>query len=325
MSPDFFKNLYIPRPVKDFISPDFDLFIEQLKPDEPVVWEQFADLGLRAFEWFWPDNIFGTFVEGSGFLFLCFSFAFILIVFIVLSLIITIAIASLTLVERRVLSLVQRRVGPNHVGYRGRLQFIADALKLLLKGITIPDLTNRKLFVFIPAFSLFVCYTFWLNTMWGPNLSIAELEYNLVYAAVMSGFFSICIVLTGIFSRNKYAVLAAVRCCCMFLNLEILIGFLILFIVGASESFSFSGAASTQSHTFYIIFLLLPITPIVFITFLLETNRAPFDLTEAESELVAGYTTELGGFFFALFYLGEYFHLFLFSLTISICLFGGWC
>lgn len=85
---------------------------------------------------------------------------FVLIVFIVLSLIITIAIASLTLVERRVLSLVQRRVGPNHVGYRGRLQFIADALKLLLKGITIPDLTNRKLFVFIPAFSLFVCYTF---------------------------------------------------------------------------------------------------------------------------------------------------------------------
>lgn len=237
--------------------------------------------------------------------------------------IITIAIASLTLVERRVLSLVQRRVGPNHVGYRGRLQFIADALKLLLKGITIPDLTNRKLFVFVPAFSLFVCYTFWLNTMWGPNLSIAELEYNLVYAAVMSGFFSICIVLTGIFSRNKYAVLAAVRCCCMFLNLEILIGFLILFIVGATESFSFSSAAATQAHTFYLIFLLLPIAPIVFITFLLETNRAPFDLTEAESELVAGYTTELGGFFFALFYLGEYFHLFLFSLTISICLFGG--
>jgi NADH-quinone oxidoreductase subunit H len=82
------------------------------------------------------------------------------ILVVVLSLIITISIALLTLVERKVLSIIQRRVGPNQVGYRGRLQFIADALKLLLKGINIPDLTNRKLFVFVPAFSLFICYTF---------------------------------------------------------------------------------------------------------------------------------------------------------------------
>lgn len=103
------------------------------------------------------NSIFGP---SAGFFSVFFSFFFILVIFIVLSLIITVAIASLTLVERRVLSLVQRRVGPNHVGFRGRLQFIADALKLLLKGITIPDLTNRKLFVFVPALSLFVCYTF---------------------------------------------------------------------------------------------------------------------------------------------------------------------
>lgn len=140
----------------------------------------------------------------------------------------------------------------------------------------------------------------------------------------MSGFFSICIVLTGIFSRNKYSILAAVRCCCMVLNLEILLGFLIIFVVAASESFSFSAAVNTQFFGFYLIFLLIPILHVVLITFLLETNRAPFDLTEAESELVAGYTTELGGFFFALFYLGEYFHLFLFSLTVSVSLFGGW-
>lgn len=88
------------------------------------------------------------------------AYVVVFILHVVLALIITIAIASLTLVERRVLSLVQRRVGPNHVGFRGRLQFIADALKLLLKGITVPDLTNRKLFIFIPAVSLFICYTF---------------------------------------------------------------------------------------------------------------------------------------------------------------------
>lgn len=252
------------------------------------------------------------------------AYVVVFVLHVVLSLIITIAIASLTLVERRVLSLVQRRVGPNHVGFRGRLQFIADALKLLLKGITVPDLTNRKLFIFIPAVSLFICYTFWINTVWGPSVSLAELEYNLVYASIMSCFFSICIILTGIFSRNKYAIMAAVRCCCMVLNLEILLGFLILVITGATESFSFSAAVNTQGASFFLLSLTAPILPVVMITFLLETNRAPFDLTEAESELVAGYTTELGGFFFALFYLGEYFHLFLFSLTISLTLLGGW-
>lgn len=85
---------------------------------------------------------------------------FLFIIVVILSLIITISVALLTLVERKVLSVIQRRVGPNHVGYRGRLQFIADAIKLLLKGINVPDLTNRKLFIFIPAFSLFTCYTF---------------------------------------------------------------------------------------------------------------------------------------------------------------------
>lgn len=117
--------------------------------------------------------------------------------------------------------------------------------------------------------------------------------------------------------------MAAVRCCCMVLNLEILLGFLILIITGATESFSFSAAVNTQGAWFFLLSLTAPILPVVMITFLLETNRAPFDLTEAESELVAGYTTELGGFFFALFYLGEYFHLFLFSLTISLTLLGG--
>ena len=254
--------------------------------------------------------------------FIYFIYLFILI--LVLSLIITIAIALLTLVERRVLSIIQRRVGPNHVGYRGRLQFIADAIKLLLKGINIPDLTNRKLFIFVPVFSLFICYTFWTNSIWGSNIMIAELEYNIVYASIMSVIFSICIILVGIFSRNKYSVLSAIRGCCMVLNLEIFLGFIFLFILSYSESFSFSSIVNLQCFNFYLIYALMPIAPIIIITFLLETNRAPFDLVEAESELIAGYTTELGGFFFALFYLGEYFHLFFFSLIISCLLFGGW-
>lgn len=246
------------------------------------------------------------------------------ILVVVLSLIITISIALLTLVERKVLSIIQRRVGPNQVGYRGRLQFIADALKLLLKGINIPDLTNRKLFVFVPAFSLFICYTFWTNSIWGSGVTISELEYNIVYSGIMSIMFSICIILIGIFSRNKYSVISAIRACCLVLNLEILLGFIFLFILAYSESFSFSSIINLQAYNFYFINSVIPILPIIIITFLLETNRAPFDLVEAESELIAGYTTELGGFFFALFYLGEYFHLFFFSLIVSCLFLGGW-
>lgn len=246
------------------------------------------------------------------------------LVVLVFSLIITITIALLTLVERKLLSIVQRRVGPNNVGYRGRLQFIADALKLLLKGINIPDLTNRKLFVFIPMVSLFICYTFWLNSIWGSNIVIAELEYNIVYASLMSILFSTSVVLIGIFSRNKYSILSAVRCCCMVLNLEIFLGFFFLFVFSFSESFSFSSIVNLQAFNFYFVSAVLPILPQIIIVFLLETNRAPFDIVESESELISGYTTELGGFFFALFYLGEYFHLFFFSLILSCLILGGW-
>ena len=253
-----------------------------------------------------------------------FYFGFLFVIVILLSLIITFTIALLTLVERKVLSIVQRRVGPNQTGFRGRLQFIADALKLLLKGINVPDLTNKKLFVFIPVCSLFFCYSFWTNSIWGPNLMISEIEYNIVYAGIMSVLFSISIILIGVFSRNKYSIMSSIRSCCMVLNLEILLGFIYLFILLYSESFSFSSIISLQTYNFYFVLALLPILPLIIIVFLLETNRAPFDLVEAESELIAGYTTELGGFFFALFYLGEYFHLFFFSLIISCLIFGGW-
>ncbi len=103
-----------------------------------------------------------------------------------------------------------------------------------------------------------------------------------------------------------------------------MLGFIFLILVSVAESFSFSAFVSSQTLGFYNVLLFLPIAPLIIVAFLLETNRAPFDLAEAESELVAGYTTELGGFFFALFYLGEYFHLFFFSFAFSIFFFGGW-
>ena len=247
----------------------------------------------------------------------------ILIYNIVCMLLITLVIASITLIERKVLSLIQRRVGPHFVGYRGRLQYIADALKLFIKGIVVPEGSNKFWFVAIPSAAGEICYTFWMNSMWGPSVSIFEVEYNMVYASILSILFSYCIMLTGYFSKSKYAFLASIRCAILMLNIEIFLGLLVINLVFLTESFCFSVFVIYQ-EIIWLIFIFFGVSGLIFITFLLETNRAPFDLAEAESELVTGYSVEYGGFYFALYYLGEYFHLFFFSMVISIVLFGGW-
>nr|YP_004841743.1 NADH dehydrogenase subunit 1 [Ichthyophthirius multifiliis]AEL89285.1 NADH dehydrogenase subunit 1 [Ichthyophthirius multifiliis] len=242
---------------------------------------------------------------------------------IICMLLITLVIASITLIERKVLSLIQRRVGPQFVGYRGRLQYIADALKLFIKGVITPEGSNKFWFVAMPSIAGAICYTFWINSIWGPSVSIFEIEYNLVYASLMSIMFGYCIILTGYFSKSKYAFLASIRCAILLLNIEIFLGLLIINLVFISESFCFTVFVSYQEFIWFII-LFFGISGLIFITFLLETNRSPFDLAEAESELVTGYTVEYGGFYFALYYLGEYFHLFFFSMIISVLLLGGW-
>ena len=247
-----------------------------------------------------------------------------LIKIILAFLILTIVIATVTLIERKVLAIVQRRVGPNYIGYKGRLQFIADALKLLVKHIHVLTGVNRLLFLIVPAFILIISYLFWVNLIWGPNISICEIEYNLFFMGIISASFSYLLVLVGWLSNNKYSILASNRVIVMSLNLEILLNFFILILVILSESLSFFQIISLQNNMLWYIFIFLPILPILLITFLLETGRIPFDLAEAESELIAGYTTEFGGFFFALFYLGEYFHLYCFSTVYTICLCGGW-
>jgi len=251
------------------------------------------------------------------------SYLFPILINIVLMLIVTLIIATMTLIERKILSLMQRRVGPQFVGYRGRLQYIADALKLFIKGALIPEESNKFWFVTIPAVVAAICYSFWLNAVWGPSISIFELEYNIVFVSLFSALFTLCIILTGYFSKNKYAMLAAIRAGLGMLNLELFLGLMFLNITLFAESFSFMNIVVYQEiYWFFILFFTL--LGIITITFLLEVNRAPFDLSEAESELVAGYTVEYGGFFFGVYYLGEYLHLFFFSIVMSILFFGGW-
>ena len=257
-------------------------------------------------------------------MFVTFSYIQILLTNILIFLLLTLIIATITLMERKVLSLVQRRVGPNYIGYKGRLQFIADALKLLVKHIMIVNKVNKFLFLVLPASILIICYLFWINLLWLPNLSICEIEYNLLFTGVFSMFFSFLIFLVGWVTKNKYSIISSTRVLVTTLNLEVFINFFFIYLISFFESFSFFQIVSFQFSWTWSIFILLPVIPLLLIIFFLETGRIPFDLGEAESELIAGHTTEMGGFFFALFYLGEYFHLFCFSLTYVLVLFGGW-
>ena len=243
---------------------------------------------------------------------------------LILFLILTIIIAIITLIERKVLSLIQRRVGPNYIGYKGRLQFIADALKLLMKHIVILTRLNKFLFIIFPALVLIMCYLFWVNLIWGPNLSLFEIEYNILFMSILSIIFTFLLFLVGWSSKNKYSILASNRIILISFNLEIFLNFIFIFLIVFFESFSFYQCVNLQSFFLNGFFLCLPIMPIIIITFLIETGRIPFDLGESESELIAGHTTELGGFFFALFYLGEYFHLYCFSVTYVLLFFNGW-
>lgn len=218
---------------------------------------------------------------------------------------------------------MQRRVGPDFVGYRGRLQYIADALKLFIKGALVPHESNKFWFICIPALTLAVSYSFWLNAVWGPSVSIFEIEYNLIYSSIFSALFTFCIILTGFFSKNKYSMLASIRAGLGMLNLELFLGLFFLSLIVIGESFSILTYVNFQ-EIYWLIIPLFLVIGLIAITFLLEVNRTPFDLSEAESELVAGYTTEYGGFLFGVYYLGEYLHLFFFSLLISSLILGGW-
>jgi NADH-quinone oxidoreductase subunit H len=160
--------------------------------------------------------------------------------FICLFILFTLLIATLTLIERKVLALIQRRVGPNYTGYRGRLQFISDAVKFIIKHIQVLNLVNRFVYIILPIIILFVSFLFWVNIVWGPNMAICEIEYNLFFLCIISGLFSILILVAGFLSNNKYAILAASRAILISLNLEILFGFYIVVLAFISNFTSFA-------------------------------------------------------------------------------------
>jgi NADH-quinone oxidoreductase subunit H len=234
----------------------------------------------------------------------------------------TLIVGVLPLIERKYLSLVQRRVGPKFVGYKGRLQFIADALKMFLKQCLRPNRTNAVLFFAPPMMLLSLCYFYYINTYWGFNMIYMDIDFNLLLIMILAYFFNFYFLLAGIATHSKYATLASLRTVILMFCLELLIGILFVNFYFYWSSFNFSLYLTFQEETGSVIMFFLSYS-VLLIVFLMEINRCPFDLCEAESELISGFHVEYGAFFFGLFYLSEYFHLFFTGIVIIVLLIGA--
>lgn len=231
-------------------------------------------------------------------------------------------IAFVTIAERKVMAAMQRRCGPNAVGVWGILQPFADALKLLVKEIIIPRQSNSILFVIGPCITLILALLGWAIIPFGEGLAIFDYELGVFFALAVSSIGSYGILISGWAANSKYAFMGAIRSTAQLLSYELVFSSIVLILIMFSGSFSLTFIVECQQAVWNI-FPLLPIALMFFIAILAETNRPPFDLPEAESELVAGFMTEHGASIFVFFFLGEYSSLILMSSFMSIFFLGG--
>src|SRR5215831_2067839 len=234
-----------------------------------------------------------------------------------------IAIAYLTYAERKVLAAMQLRRGPNVVGPFGLLQPFADGLKLLHKETVIPTGANRVVFVVAPMVTFVLALIAWAVIPFGPGVVLANINVGVLYLFAISSLGVYGIVMAGWASNSKYPFLGALRSAAQMVSYEVSIGFVMITVLLCVGSLNLSDIVLAQRHIWFAV-PLLPMFVVFFISGLAETNRAPFDLPESESELVAGYFVEYSAMTFALFFLGEYANMILMSATTSILFLGGW-
>ena len=234
-----------------------------------------------------------------------------------------IGVAYLTYAERKVLAAMQLRKGPNVVGPFGLWQPFADAIKMLFKETIIPDGANRMLFLFAPMITFGLAIIAWavipVNDHWG----IANINVGLLYLFAISSLGVYGVIIAGWASNSKFAFIGALRSAAQMVSYEVSIGIVILSVLVCVGSLNLNDIVTAQRHIWFAI-PLLPMLVVFFISGLAETNRAPFDLPEGESEIVAGFFVEYSAMSFALFFLGEYANMILMSGMTTILFLGGW-
>ena len=243
------------------------------------------------------------------------------IIFLLLPVLVSIAI--IVWLDRRVWAFVQKRRGPNVVGPFGLFQTLADALKYVFKEIIIPASANKAIFVLAPLITLTLALMAWAVIPFGEELVLANINVGILYLFAMSSLSVYGIIMGGWASNSKYPFLGAIRSAAQMISYEVSIGIIIINVLLCVGSLNLNEIVLAQEKVWFI-FPLFPMFVVFFISALAETNRPPFDLPEAEAELVAGYQTEYSGMMYAMFWLGEYANILLLCALGSILFLGGW-
>jgi NADH-quinone oxidoreductase subunit H len=236
---------------------------------------------------------------------------------------ILVSVAMIVWLDRRVWAFVQKRRGPNVVGPFGLLQSLADALKYVFKEIIIPSSSNKIIFILAPIVTMTLALVAWAVIPFGENFVLSNINVGILYLFAVSSLGVYGIIMGGWASNSKYPFLGAIRSAAQMVSYEVSIGIIIINVLVCVGSLNLSDIVLAQERIWFI-FPLFPMFVIFFISALAETNRPPFDLPEAEAELVAGYQTEYSGMMYAMFWLGEYANILLMCAMGSILFLGGW-
>jgi NADH-quinone oxidoreductase subunit H len=243
--------------------------------------------------------------------------------FVVIVVPLLIAVAFFTLAERKIMAAMQRRSGPHIVGYWGLLQPFADGVKLLTKQTIVPNKAQRTLFMFAPVYTFALALSAWVVIPYDLDTVVADISLGVVYLLTISTLSVYGIIIAGWASNSKYAFLGALRAAAQMISYDVSLGLILLSVALCAGSCNLTEIVLSQEDCWYI-FPLYPLAFMFFVSSLAETNRAPFDLTEAEAELVAGYNVEYSAVGFVLFFLAEYANMLLMSIYFVILFLGGW-